>query len=315
MSSTSHSPRPKARSSTNSRIAVSRRVLNRSFRPIEVQGREYPDYPGMAIRYCEELVEGRVPACQYEVQAGRRFLNMLKEARSGRTAYGFSVSHVVDVCSFMELLPHVKGYSGQVELEPVQCWWLAAIFGFRERETGFRWIREVSLWIPRKNGKTLLSVGMALYCANCEGEKGAEVTISAGSENQANIPYDALRAMLDVEPALREAYGAHDTRDFTEFRKTGAIINIATSRAKNLDGYNPHMILAEELHAQSQEVIGVLRTAQAARRNPLNVSISTAGRDVGSAAYTDWLHTLSVLAGKVRADRVFAVIYAATKDD
>lgn len=269
----------------------------------------------MAVWYCQEVVAGHVPTCKEEKQACDRFLKMYQETKDQKSAMSWSVDVVCDVCSFIEKLPHVKGESGPIVLQPVQCWWLAAIFGFRERATGLRWVREASLWIPRKNGKTLLSAGIALFAANCEGEPGAEITISAGSETQANIPYNALRGMFELDEDLVEAFGIHDTRDFTEFRKTGAIINIATSRAKNLDGYNPHMILAEELHAQSQDVIGVLRTAQGARRNPLNLSISTAGRDTGSPAYIDWLHSKAVLDGRMQSSRLFTVIYTVSKDD
>ena len=269
----------------------------------------------MAVWYCEELVAGRVPCCIDEKHAAQRFLSMIKDAKGKGVPYVWSPFHVCDVCAFIELLPHTKGRTGPITLEPVQCFWLAGIFGFRERSTALRWVREASLWIPRKNTKTTISAGIALFCANCEAEPGAEITISAGSETQANIPYGAIREMFEADPELVEMYGVHDTRDFTEFRKTGARITIATSRAKNLDGYNPHMIFAEELHAQNQDVIGVLRTAQAARDNPLNLSISTAGRDTGSAAYIDWLHCKAVLEGRVKAPRLFTVIYAASKAD
>lgn len=269
----------------------------------------------MAFWYCSEVLAGRVPHCKEERLACERFLRMVGEARTGKAAFVFSSGHVCDVCSFIEKLPHVRGFTGTILLEPVQCFWLSAIFGFRDRGTLSRYVREASLWVPRKNTKTILSVGIALFCANCEGETGAEIVIAAGSETQAHIPYNALRDMLEKDPELRQAFGAHDTRDFTEFKKTGGSVQLGTSRAKNLDGYNPHMILAEELHAQNQDVIGVLRTAQAARSNPLNLSISTAGRDVGSAAYTDWLHCKAVLEGRLKSPRLFTVIYAATKDD
>ncbi|WP_046869283.1 terminase large subunit [Microvirga massiliensis] len=256
-----------------------------------------------------------MPACEEEIQACRRFLDMRRLALSGRAEYFWSDAHVVDPCAFIELLPHVKAFEGTIVLEPVQCWWVAGIFGFRERGTGLRWVRSASLWVPRKNTKTTLSTGIVLYCANCENEPGAEVTISAGSEKQAAIPYNVIRETLKKEPDLVDLYQAHDTRDYTEFRATGSKITLATSKAENLDGYNPHLVLAEELHAQSQAVIGVLKTAMGSRRNPLFLSISTAGRDTNSPAYDDWKASLAVLKGRMRNDRLFTVIYAGSKED
>ena len=264
--------------------------------------------------YAEEVVAGRVPACVFEQQACDRFLRMYREAQE----YGpftWSDAHVADVCAFIEKLPHVKAFEGTITLEPVQCWWLAAIFGFRERETSLRWVRNVRLWIPRKNAKSTLAVGIVLYCVNFEGEPGAEAVISGGSEAQAGIPYAAIRKTLEKDDDLREATGAHDTRDYTEFTKTGGSIKLAHSRAKNLDGLNPHVLLQEELHAQDQDVIGVLKTAQGARRAPLDLGISTAGRDVNSAAHDDWKACVAVLAGRLRAPRQFVAMYAGDEDD
>lgn len=269
----------------------------------------------MGTWYCEEVIAGRVPACTLEILACQRFLDMRKAAKTAASLFVWSDAHVVDFCDFAEKLPHVKAFQGTIVLEPVQCWWACGIFGFRERETGLRWVRSASLWIPRKNTKTAFSVAVALFCANCENEPGAEVTISAGSEKQADIPFGAMRATLEKEEELRAAFGAHDTQDYIEFAKTGAVINIARSRAKNLDGFNPHMVLAEELHAQSQDVIGVLRTAMGARRNPLFLSISTAGRDINSAAYDDWKMCRAVLEGRIKASRLFTVMYAGDEHD
>src|SRR5918911_1462099 len=315
MISTNRSQQPRRRRSTNTRASVSRTVADRRFGRIRLDGRDFPDYPGMAVWYCEEVVAGRVPACKYELQSCERLLSMRKQALAGDAEFVWSDAHLVDVCDFIEKLPHVKAFTGTIVLEPVQCFWLAGIFAFRERETGLRWTRAASLWIPRKNSKTTISVGVLLYVTNFEGEPGAEAVISAGSEEQANIPYGIIRKILEKDEDLRAITGAHDTRDWCEFRRTGGVIKIAHSRAKNLDGLNPHMLLKEELHAQDQEVIGVLKTAQGSRRCPLDLSISTAGRDVNAAAYDDWKTCRTVLEGKMRAPRMFTVMYAGDEED
>jgi phage terminase large subunit-like protein len=301
-----------------SRLAADKLFDEIEFDPAEfpdLAGETFPDYPRMASWYCEQIVAGKVLACKEEVSACRRYLEMVKEAKSPKSPFYFSDAHVVDFCDFFEKLPHTKGFEGSFVIEPVQCFWAAAVFGFRERETHLRWTRKASIWAPRKNGKTAFGAAVILFCANCEGEVGAECVISAGSESQAHIPYDTIRAMLEAEPDLKKAFGAYDTNDFTDFLKTGGSIKLATARAKNLDGLNPHLVFEEELHAQSIEVINVLETAQAARRNPLVFSISTAGRDVNAPAYDDWKTCLAVLDGRLKAPRLFTAMYAADKED
>lgn len=269
----------------------------------------------MAVWYCEEVVAGRVPACIWEVLACQRFLDMREQARSGAAPFAWSDEHVADVCDFVEKLPHIKAFEGTIVLEPVQCWWLAGIFGFRDRQTDHRWVRNARIWVPRKNTKTTLAVGVVVYCTNFENEPGAEAVISAGSEAQAGIPYGAIRKTLELDEDLRDLTGAHDTRDTIDFTKTGGVIKLAHSRAKNLDGLNPHVLLQEELHAQDQAVIGVLKTAQGARKAPLDLGISTAGRDTGASAYDDWKACKAVLEGRLKATRQFVVMYAGDDED
>jgi phage terminase large subunit-like protein len=294
---------------------VSRHAASAKFNPIDLDGTEVPDYVGMADWYCQNVLDGRVPACTLEELACRRFLAMRKEALSGRGEFGWSDAHVYDVCSFVELLPHTLAFEGPITLEPVQCWWLAGIFGFRERETGLRWVRDASFWIPRKNGKTLLAAGIVLFCACGEEEPGAQVVISAGSEKQAKVPFKTITRMLELEPDLAREFGARATTDFVNFVKSDAEILLVATRAKNLDGLNPHLVLAEELHAQAQDVIGVLRTAQGSRRNPLFLAISTSGRDINAPGYDDWKMSKSVLEGRISAPRMFTAMYAADEED
>lgn len=167
--------------------------------------------------------------------------------------------------------------------------------------------------LPTHN--TLVAAGLVLFCANCEGEPGAQVVISAGSEKQAEIPYTTIQRMLELEPDLSARFGGHTTTTFTDFTRTGGEILLVATRAKNIDGLNPHMVLAEELHAQSQEVIGVLRTAQGSRRNPLFLSISSAGRDINAPAYNDWKTCQAVLEGRMPAPRLFTALYAGDEKD
>lgn len=265
--------------------------------------------------YARAVVEEAVVACRWERMGCHRFLHMLQEARKPRSAYIFDRDRANDACAFIESLPHIKGFAGTITLEPVQCWWLAAIFGFRERDTGRRWVREVAIWAPRKNAKTAISVGVMLYCLNYEGEPGAEGCVAAGSEKQADIPYLAIRQTLEKEPDLKSWLLAKDTADSIVFRRTGAELKLLAGRAPNLDGLNPHVVLAEEVHAQNQDVIGVLKSAQGARMQPLWLGISTAGRNASGPAFDGWKSDQQVLEGKLRADRVFVAMYAGDKDD
>lgn len=303
------------RRKTSSRASVARPAADKRFPKVEHNGDLVPDYAGMARWYCEEVVAGRVPACRLERLGCKRYLAMLDKAGRPRSPYRFAQWHVNDACAFIEDLPHVKARDGTIILEPVQCWWLAAIFGFRDAGNGLRWVRTAELWIPRKAGKTTLAVGIILYCMGYEGEVGAETIISAGSEDQANVPFSAIAKTFEAAVDLKEHFRAHVTRDYADLRSIGGMIRKVSSRAKNLDGLNPHVVLAEELHAQNQDVIGVLKTAMGSRLSPLWLSISTAGRQAFGPAYESFRECQAILEGRRSADRLFAAVYTADEGD
>src|SRR6187431_1571107 len=119
------SPPRRARRLTSSRALVSRRAAAKRFGLIELEGDEFPDYPGMAIWYAQEVMRGIVPACKQEKQACERFLKMLGESKKDSSPFEWSPINVCDICAFIEALPHVKGFDGPIVLQPVQCWWLA----------------------------------------------------------------------------------------------------------------------------------------------------------------------------------------------
>jgi phage terminase large subunit-like protein len=172
-----------------------------------------------------------------------------------------------------------------------------------------------SIYMPRKNAKSSMTAPAAIFGANCEGEVGASVVITAGSEKQAGKIYGPCRTILEMAPAIRAQWGAKDSRNEIEFKKTGGSIRPLATKAENNDGENPHMVIAEELHAQDFDNIGVLRTAQGAREAPLFMAISTAGRTPHGQAYDDWLLCIAVLEGRQTAPRMFCFIATVDKDD
>lgn len=290
-----------------------RHVANAVVGSVELKGKVLPDYAGIAEWYCRAVVQGVVAACRWERLGCERFLHMLQEAKKPRSSFYFDSDVVADACFFMENLPHSTGRDNDLVLEPVQCWWVAGIFGFRDKETNRRHVTEASFWIPRKNGKTELAKGIVLYCMLFEGEQSPEGVIMAGSEKQAGIPFKAIGDCITGQ--LKEQTLGKVINDLIRFRRNNGHIKLLAGRAPNLDGLNPHVVLAEELHAQSQEVMGVVRSAQGARNQPLWLSISTAGRQASSPAFNDWRQHQSILEGKSRADRVFVAMYAPDEGD
>jgi phage terminase large subunit-like protein len=57
--------------------------------------------------------------------------------------------------------------------------------------------------VPRKNGKSTLSAGIALYLLVADGEQGAEVHSATTARDQARIVFDEAKRMVSSSPALK----------------------------------------------------------------------------------------------------------------
>ena len=151
---------------------------------------EERNYPEIAKRYARDVVAGRIPAGLSIRQQAQRFLEELKASRKKAFPFRFDEGKASRVCKFIERLPHTKGKWARaatptIDLEPWQIWILVCTFGWLRKRDGLRRFRVLFVIVPRKNGKSALSAGVALYMFCADDEFGAEVYSGATNEKQA----------------------------------------------------------------------------------------------------------------------------------
>lgn len=272
------------------------------------------DYAAEAIAYAEGVLSGVVPACSWIRLAAERFLRELEE---DGFLFTFDPQRVEDVCSFAELLPHVKGRGwkgdGRIILEPWQVFILAQVFGWVD-ELGFRRFRVVYIEVPRKNGKSTFTAPVGLYMLADDGEPGAEVYSAATTRDQARIIFSMCRTMARRSPRMCEAMGIHVGAHRLSVERTASWLAALSADAQNLDGLNPHLSMIDELHAhRTRDVWDVLESAIGAREQPLLWAITTAGYDRTGVCFEVREYVTKVLQGVVDDPRTFGVIW--TVDD
>lgn len=268
--------------------------------------------PDPVTEYAEKVASTEVPACELVRLAGERHLRMLKEAP--RKGYYFDEKKVFDVIRFFEILRHVKGeWAGcNFELQPWERFVLGYIMGWI-RQDGTRLVRTAYVEVPRKNGKTTLSAGLALYLTLCDGEEGAEVYCAATKRDQARLLFDTAKQMLLRVPVLKKRVRIFQSNisyepTFSKFEPLGADVD-------TLDGLNIHGLIIDELHAHKDRGLwDVLTSATGARRQPLVFAITTAGLG-GTPSICRQEHDYSeqVLRRVIEDDSRFAFI--STTDD
>ena len=170
--------------------------------------RKSRDYCSIANEYIENVLSGKTPACKWVRLACERQRNDLESLKLWR----FDEKRACAPCWFIENLQHVKGpLAGLlIHLEPWQVFIITTVFGWID-EAGNRRFRRSYVEVPRGNGKSAMSSGIALYCLLADGEGGAEVYSLATTREQAGIVFDTAKRMAQMSSALRAAFGCQAT--------------------------------------------------------------------------------------------------------
>jgi phage terminase large subunit-like protein len=198
-------------------------------------------------------------------------------------------------------------------LQPWQQFLLGGAFGWK-RADGLRRFREVHLEVARKNGKTELAGGVADYLLCADGEKGAEVYVTATKRDQARLTFDVAKDMAAGSPLLAgrlKRYQASITHP-----PTGSKLVPLGADADTLDGLNPSGAIKDELHKwRSRDLWDVLDTATGARAQPFGLSTTTAGSNRHSIWWERRERCLKVLQGTLADDELFALVYTLDEAD
>lgn len=154
---------------------------------------------------------------------------------------------------------------------------------------GRRVYREALIGVARKNGKSTLAAAIALYGLIAAGEQGPEVYSAAASRDQARIVFDQAREFVEASPLLRE--WLEPMRSVITCPANNGVYRVLSSDAPLQHGLNPFVVVIDELWAHTDpELYYALTTGQLARREPLVVSITTAGFDEDSICHRVYEH-------------------------
>jgi len=273
-----------------------------------------------AQTYAQHVSSGEIPACKWTRLAVDRQIGDLARAPGDDWPWVFDESRAARICEFIALLPHIKGKWARerrlIELDPWQCFILTTIFGWVHKDTGLRRFREVYLEVPRKNAKSTLSSGVALYMLTADGEQGAEIYSAATTRDQARIVFDDAKGMAERTPDLRTYLGVAILSHSITVAHTSSKFSPLAAEASTQDGLNVHFACLDELHAhRKRDLYDVIDTARGAREQSLLWIITTAGTDRSGICYERRTHITKVLDRVIADETTFGVIYTIDDDD
>lgn len=273
-----------------------------------------------AIDYARAAVADRKRRdfCELVRLAAKRFLGDLKRAKRRDCPFYFSEWHAADVCDFIEKMPHVQGSweSATLTLEPAQVFILVNVFGFRRKADDRRRFTRAYIEVARKNAKSTLTAGIALYCLTCENELGPEIIIGATTGAQADKVFKPAKLMVERVSALRDAFALKAWARSITCGENGGTIQPINSKSSTQDGWNPFVGILDELHAHKDRgLFDVIRSAFGARKQPLMWMITTAGYDVRGVCYEQRTLVEKILRGSVVADHYFGIVFTIDQGD
>lgn len=268
--------------------------------------------------YAEQVVAGDIIACKWVRKACQRYLNDLEKAENGDFPYYFDPKTAERVCRFAQLLPHVKGKwarpdpkTGNLQrlvLEPWQAFALMNIFGWLKVSNGFRRFNRVSLYLPRKNGKSFYACVIGWWCFTKDNEPGAEIYCGATTEAQAWEVFRPAKQMAVVEPKLQSSL---NVKVFGKaMKKIDDGSRFEPVIGKPGDGASPHCAIVDEYHEHPDSTLyDTMKTGMGAREQPLLLIISTAGDNLAGPCRADWRDCEKLLDGAHEDDQLFTMIW------
>ena len=227
---------------------------------------------------------------------------------------------------------HVEGplAPGYLKLELWQKAMLSAIFGIVD-ENGSRQFREILLVVARKNGKSLIATGIANYIFRVEGGYGARVFCLAPKLEQADIIYNSVWQMIQLDPEWQEQKElsletdtqhrkVHDSSMMARHRQTDLAIPGTNSTVKKIafsakksDGFNPSLTICDEVASwqgdQGLKQYEVMKSGMGARPEGLMLSCTTSGY-VNDSIYDELIkRSTRFLLGDSKERRLLPFLY------
>lgn len=256
--------------------------------------------------YNKKITSGEIVAGQY-IKAIYRIITERMEGQE----YIFNAKAANKAINFIEnFCHHSKGCNDLLKLELWQKAMVSVIFGIQDREKT-RIFREIFIVIGRKNGKSLFASAMIAYVAFMEQEYGQEIYCLAPKLDQANIVYDGFYQMVRADEELEEL--AKKRRSDIYIIETNTTIKPIAFNAKKSDGLNPKLSVCDEIAAWAGDAglkqYEVMKSALGARKQPLILSISTAGY-INDSIYDELIkRSTSFLNGSSKERRLLPFLY------
>lgn len=228
------------------------------------------------------------------------------------------------VADFIEsLCCHTKDSPTARAGEPIKLlpwhreWLIEPLYGWREDTAErLRRYRVAYIEVPKKNAKSSALAWLGSYMLMGDDEPGALGCIAAKTRKQASVIFDELAEVVRMSPGLGEELEVVRSTKTIFHRATSSSLHVISRDAGAAEGPSYSFVFFDELHTQPDRLLWEsLRYSGRARRNPLLVTITTAGSDRHSLCWEQHEYAEQVIADPAYDPRFYGKIYGPKAGD
>lgn len=275
------------------------------------------------IEYCNDIVNGKINACKKHKWACERFLLDLERQGQSDFPYIWNDEKAEKIVKWFSYLRHSKGI---LEKQPIilnnwQKFVMCNIYGWVHKDTGYRRFKKVYVQVAKKNSKSQMMGGAALYDISALGVNAAEAYCLGVDRGQAKVVFDECKLMLN-NSLLSSKFDYTDKSPYIRHTKSGSFITaLSKDSGKTGDGKNPSFASVDEYHLhKTDSQYSIMDRGMVARQQPLIIAITTAGEEFNdeSPCYSTYNYcskVLNPLLPDVTNDEYFIMICELEPDD
>lgn len=270
-----------------------------------------------ANQYALDVHEGKILSCKLLQLAVARYFNDLSRQEAEEFPYYHDEEAAQTVINFLESCHHFEGSMAGKPflLEPWQQFLIWNVFGWKRCKDDLRRFSTAYVEVPKKNGKSILASGIALYgLSPLDGEARPQVYAIATKEDQAKIVFDGGKEILKKSPTLRNLYDTFAKSIYCP--ESNGFFKPLGNDSDTQDGINIHFVVVDEYHAhKSDKLYGNAESATASRDQSLMFVITTAGFNTAGPCYRMREAGLNLLNDNLTDDSTFYLIYELDEED
>lgn len=270
-------------------------------------------------RYAKDVLEGRECAGRYVRLACGRHLKDLESSKLVPYRFKFDLEKANEAIDLFETLTYTDGdelKGKQVELWDFQCFIVGSLFGWVDKNTGYRKYNKSYVQLARKNTKSLLNSGIALKLCSFDGYENAQVYCTATKMKQARIVWKQCKKFIEIDSELNELFKIKDHDSIIQCKFNGGEISALGRDTGTIDGFDPHGGIIDEYHAHdTNQMVKLLEDGAVNQRQALISIITTAGFDLNGPCYEEYEYCIKILEGLAEADSDHYFVYIAQMDE